>query len=185
MLVWIDIETTGLDPQKDAILEVASVITDDALAEVARFEAVISREGLRTEFVDLDPAVRKMHTDNGLWEQSGAGGWSKEWVDRQLSQLIKKFTPEQDGKPDKPQLAGSSVHFDRSFLRLAMPLTDAALHYRHLDVSALNEFARRFCPGVWEGRPNLSEPAHRAMPDILNSIEVCRYYSVEFRMGLE
>lgn len=200
MLAWIDLETTGLDPKADSVLEVACIITTDDLSEVARFSRVTG-EAIRHDLAKVHPVVIDMHSKNGLWVESmmagierragdgrlpefRSGGWEIDRVDWALSKFIRDtcFPPQKfDGSPpDKyypPQLAGSTISFDREFLRHHLPKTLAELHYRNLDTSTLNEMARRYWPAVYSGRPAAGKDgAHRAVDDILVSIETARYY---------
>lgn len=225
MLVWTDLETTGLDPSQEHILEVACIITDDNLVEVARFErvvfspkaAAVLRElrfaGIQTaeEFralprrpsieepntgltqqdigntAGVDPYVVAMHLENGLWKASRRGE-NVATVDADLRDFIREHgvttqvTREGKNVTVKPRLAGSTISFDREFMRAHFPLTTAegkegVLHHRNVDVSTLNEVARRFWVPVYDARPGVGGHAkHRGMDDIRQSIEVLRHY---------
>lgn len=196
MLIWIDLETTGLDPRTCDVLEVACIATNDSLTEQARFERVVYSPladvalRQRTDFrrpTDpyIDPVVWEMHSANGLWRESRHGE-NIATVDRDLAEFIEKYatservrtdpvTGEGTRVLDPPQLAGSTVSFDRSFLEKHAPLSAARLHYRSLDVSSLNEVARRFWLPTYDARPR-GASAHRAMADISASIECLRHY---------
>lgn len=141
-LAWIDLETTGLDPDADWVLEVACIITDDQFNELARFHRVLYHDPACID--SCDPSV--------------------------VEELAEFLTPYKGA-----QLAGSTISFDRSFLAEHFPLTHAKLHYRNVDVTALNELARRVWPELYEARPERKE-AHRAMSDIEESIAVAKYY---------
>ena len=182
MLLWLDLETTRLEPTTNQVLEVAAIVTDDQLNEVARFERVIYCD---LAFESLDPFVQDMHTKNGLWPLVKESQNTRYTVDFALSEFIRghaqKLVAVKDaGKVtiDKPQLAGSTISFDRSFMAAHLPLSLSECHYRNLDVSTLNEVARRFWPEVYEGRPRTAKEdiAHRGMADIQASIAVARYY---------
>lgn len=218
MLVWIDLETTGLDPYKNTILEVAAIVTDDNFNEVARYTDVAHyydarrivevfagmrelgiQEGTaeyNTELerlskkTELSTYVLEMHWKNGLWRDC-AQCWRGELsnVDEALAKFIRGSgaqtisTDERNlGELIKPQLAGSTISFDREFMRdwhdcgRGLPLSLEELHYRNLDVSTLNEIARRVWPLVWESRPNNETKAHRGMADIEESIRVLKHY---------
>lgn len=188
MIAWIDLETTGLDPEKDQILEVACVITDDDFRAIATFERVLHHPqaaGLadiapehRTRAAGatgIDAYVIEMHQVNGLWRESAASEHGVRATSHALAAFIAKHGHREGG--ERPQLGGSSVHFDRAFLREHMPEVERELHHRHLDASCWNELARRTWPAVHAGRVRAgAAPAHRAMSDVLESIAVARYY---------
>ncbi len=205
-LLWLDLETCGLRPTKDALLEVAAIVTTDDLTEVARFERVIYYEkaaDIATMFkgmepddaflktygaeIGIDPFVLEMHNTNNLWSAS-AEGMALDTVDRQLAAFVQEhavkttwleFGPTGTGKSvlDKPQLAGSTISFDRGFIEHHLPRSEKMLHHRNCDVSTFNEAARRFWPDVYASRPGTSKNAsHRGMDDIQASIEVFKHY---------
>lgn len=180
MIVWIDLETTGLDVTKDVVLEVAAIITDDALVEIARFSEVchwqLARGLLDGYTCNIDPYVVKMHTDNGLWLASSEATARRLTVDEWLETFIVKHV-EAVGKKLGPQLGGSTINFDRAFLKAQFPLTHSTLHYRNVDVTTLNELARRFWPAVHAARPRNASAAHRAAADVEESLNLARYYT--------
>lgn len=223
MLAWIDLETTGLDPAVDKVLEVACVVTDDNFVEVARWSAV-TNAARDVAYHELRAVVQAMHRDNGLWMESLAstlqvsdppdtsarvaedgtltvrnshGTFIESSADSQLFAFLRKHAVKRVTRPDRedpsktyetdelPQLAGSTISFDREFLR-QLPLSLGTLHHRNVDVSTLNELARRLWPAVHEKRPGDRDAAgtvkskHRAMDDILASIDVLRYYVTTF-----
>jgi oligoribonuclease len=175
MLVFLDLETTGLDPNKDDVLEVAAIVTDDQLNEIARFERVIWTS---IKFHQLNPFVRDMHTQNGLWPLI-AGGDDAASADKDLAAFIREHAVNatKDGKTDRPQLAGNTISFDRAFMQKHLPDAEAELHYRNLDISSLNEMSRRFFPAAYEARPKQPQIAHRAMADAEDSLRVARHYA--------
>lgn len=187
MLIWTDIETTGLYYEErdgrpaDAILEVAMIATDDQLNELASINWITSEAQFRP-FVSLNPFVREMHTKNGLWLMSLKSTLDTSVVARQCTDwvrdMIVDFGTVVDGKPEKPALAGSGVHFDRAFLRRDMPPVIDLLSYRNLDVSAFTETGRRFWPNAYAGRPAKPEEnkVHRALDDVRESIDTLRYW---------
>lgn len=172
MLAWIDLETTGLDPQTEQVLEIACIITNDQFEEVARFERVICSA---RSFDSLSSVVQDMHAKSGLWTAVKAEGAISESVaDAELAWFLHEHAP-------YAQLAGSTISFDREFMRHHLPAALQQLHYRNLDVSTLNETARRFWPDVYATRPNSAEKAHRAMADIEESLAVARHYTQKLR----
>lgn len=193
MIVFLDLETTGLLPHEDHILEVAVIVTDDRFNEVARYQAVTD-EARRIRFVEdsgkkwPNPYVREMHAKNGLWGESIASNQSTYQVERKLIAFLKEHAVKTESRPDHPnfgkdilpQLAGNTVSFDRGFVEHHMPEAGKLLHYRHLDVTSINELARRVNRPLYDGRPNNIEAAHRAMADIEESLRVARYYAEAF-----
>lgn len=199
MLVWTDLETTGLDPKIESILEVAVIVTDDALKEVARFERVIyysestqlahltgdeSDEEIKrcADFTKIHPIVVRMHAKNGLWKASDSSELVSYTVDSQLAEFLREHSvlveKKDDGTERKipAQLAGSTISFDRGFMAEELPQSLAVLHYRNVDVTTLNELARRFWPAIHKTRPKDSHASHRGMSDIEESIDVLRHY---------
>lgn len=198
MIVWIDTETTGLNPLEDALLEIAVVVTDDQLNEVRRWQTVLPSpastqivrmlaHGVSVDVISqsagVDPYVIAMHDKNGLWAEScSLDPFGDDWRDRHteaervLKDIITAATETVNGKPSPPQLGGSSVWFDRTFLEADFPEAVKLLHHRQVDVSTMNEMARRFWPATYARRPRGGD-VHRAMPDILQSLELARYYA--------
>ena len=200
MLIWVDTETTGLDPRRERLLEVAVIVTDDKLLEVERLH-LVTDEARHTDWSKVDPYVLEMHCKNGLWGESLARGESVDSCSRKLEALIARHTeivPAVDATADKPaqpsrvitpQLAGSTVSFDREMLRVHMPAAERMLHYRSLDVTAFNELARRVWPEIHKARPRQPEgtpaaAAHRAMADIEASLRTAVYYSTVLAPGM-
>lgn len=193
-LAFTDLETTGLDANTEEILELACIVTDDKLVEIARFHGLVYPE---RPFHKLGEFVRDMHTKNGLWaELSGdadptqpgtidmgtVGAIEYRFVKFLREHTVKVYTVDGPKGPetriDRAQLAGNTISFDRSFLKRHMPDAEAQLHYRNFDVSSLNEFARRFAPAVYDGRPKMPpSAAHRAMADAEDSLRVARHYA--------
>ena len=161
---------TGLDPEKDAIVEIATIVTDDDLAIVAEgpdlvvhhHEGVLGRMG---------PTVREMHTVSGLLEQIRASSIDLESAGRQTLEFIKEHVPE----PRTVPLAGNSIGTDRRFLAAHLPEIEEWLHYRSVDVSTVKELARRWYPEAVAKAPE-KQGSHRALDDIRESIDELRYY---------
>lgn len=182
-LVWLDLETTGLDPDEDGILELAIVVTNADLTEVAR-ASWVTDTATEYNFADLDPVVQRMH-GSGLWCESLVSDLDVSGLDFNAAAFVREHAGE------GALIAGNSIHFDVGFMAEYMPETLATLHRRQLNVSSLNELARRAWPSVYATRP--SGTAHRALADALSSIEQARHYSNELvpapsddaRRGLE
>lgn len=190
MLAWIDVETTGLFPKENTILEIAGILTDDKLQETARFQHVVHWPNAQqlvhlhehspedaflhaAEDLRLDPVVVKMHVKSGLWKESAASQQTLATIDEQLAELLESPPGSQ-----KSQLAGSSIWFDRAFLEPYLPCTAMAFHHRHVDVSTLNELAQRFWPQLQQRKP-VQRELHRALPDIEDSLALGRFYATE------
>lgn len=200
MLVWTDLETTGLDPKTCSVLEVACIVTNDKLAEVARFERVIYHpiaehfahltgeepddvlQPLTDEF-KVHPIVLRMHAKNGLWKLVAQSPHPRREVDEEFAAFLATHSiiwskDEKTGKDraDRAQLAGSTISFDRGFMAEDLPLALKELHYRNVDVSTLNELGRRFWVEVYNARPKVENTAHRGMADIEESLRTCKHY---------
>jgi oligoribonuclease len=182
MLAWLDIETTGLNPREDRILEVGLIITSDDLQEIWRTSKVCRYLG---DLDKIDPVVRTMHEASGLWAECATTEDTTFSVESALvAELRESRVTDAFGKGVVP-LCGNSIGFDRSFLREQMPRLLDCFHYRSIDVSSLTELAKRWHPSVYESRPGAdTKPPHRALPDLENSIALLRYYRVMlFREG--
>lgn len=187
-IIFCDLETTGLMPEFNSILEIALVATDDNLKEIDRLSCVANvwvadklaqmTEAERSK-LGVEPIVYEMHEQNGLWRASAQSEHNVHDVDKMVAAwLLATLGAENLGERRGPQLAGNTINFDRAFLRRHMPLAHSALHYRNIDLSSLNEMARRFAPDLYAGRPGReTESNHRALGDVLNSLDLARYYA--------
>lgn len=168
-LVWIDAEMTGLNPETDALIEVAVVITDGDLRIVDPGIDVLIKPS--QEALDgMNDFVRQMHTSSGLLDEL-ADGISMEEAQRQVMDYIRRFVP----MPKKALLAGNSVGTDKAFLVVNMPEVIEHLHYRLVDVSSIKELAKRWHPKAFEESPE-KHGGHRALGDIRDSIQELEYY---------
>lgn len=168
-IVWVDCEMTGLDPATDALIEVAVVVTDGDLNPLDGGLDVIIKPP-DAQLAQMGDFVREMHTKSGLLAELADGVTMAEAQDAILS-YVKVWVPDQNDAP----LAGNSVGVDKAFLTANMPEFVNWLHYRIIDVSTLKELAKRWYDRVWECKPEKAT-GHRALQDILESIDELRYY---------
>ena len=167
----MDLEMTGLDPETDVIVEIATLVTDDELNIVAEGpELVIFQPD--DVLARMNDFVTKMHTTSGLLELIKVSTVSEAEAMQQTLDFIKLHSPESGKIP----LCGNSIRTDRSFLAKYMPEIDNWLHYRCVDVSTVKELVRRWYPGVEHSRPTSIGQTHRAMDDIHDSVAEMAYY---------
>ena len=169
-LVWIDCEMTGLDLARDALIEVAVVVTDaelDALDDGLDIVIHTTDDILET----MVPVVRDMHASSELTDAVRASTTTLGDAESALLEYDRKHVPE----PRSAPLCGNSIATDRGFLARDMPTLDAHLHYRMIDVSSVKELARRWYPRVYQSQP-AKGLAHRALADIRESIIELAYY---------
>lgn len=168
-LVWIDCEMTGLDPEKDCLVEIAVVITDIQLNVVDKGLDLVIKPRPES-LAGMDDYVRNMHTTSGLINEFD-NGLELEDAEAQVLDYIKKYVPTAKLSP----LAGNTIGTDRMFISRYMPNLDAHLHYRNIDVSTIKELAKRWFPKAYFQAPK-KVGGHRALADILESIEELRHY---------
>ena len=169
-LVWIDCEMTGLDLARDALIEVAVLVTDADLTILDEGMDVIihAEESILEQMV---PYVRDMHASSGLTDQVRASTVTLGQAEKLVLDYIKSYVPEARTAP----LCGNSIATDRGFLNRDMPSLDDHLHYRMIDVSSLKELAKRWYPRVYQSQPEKGL-AHRALADIYESVHELQYY---------
>jgi oligoribonuclease len=168
-VVWIDCEMTGLDLGRDALVEVAALVTDFELNVLGDGVDLVIRPP--AEAVENMPEiVREMHTASGLLTQMEQGVTVAE-AEQEVLNYVREHVPEARKAP----LAGNSIATDRGFLTRDMPELDGWLHYRMIDVSSIKELARRWYPRIYFSAP-AKQGGHRALADIRESIEELRYY---------
>jgi oligoribonuclease len=168
-LVWIDCEMTGLDLTRDALVEIACIVTDGELIAADEGIDVIIKPP--AEALDTMPeVVREMHTTSGLLAEL-PGGVTLAEAQEQVLAYIRQHVPESRKVP----LCGNSIATDRSFLARDMPELDEFLHYRMVDVSSVKELARRWYPRTYFASPP-KHGGHRALADIVESIRELQYY---------
>lgn len=170
MLVWMDLEMTGLEPSRDVIVEIATLITDDDLNIVAEGPDLVIHQSDEALAV-MDQFVIDMHTRSGLLPLITASTISLEEAGAQTLEFIKLWVPEKRTVP----LCGNSIGTDRRFLASYLPEIEEWLHYRSVDVSSVKELVRRWYPAIKSARPR-KNGSHRALDDIRESINELQYY---------
>ena len=170
MLVWMDLEMTGLDHTSDVIVEIATLITDDDLEIVAEGPDLVV--GATDEkLANMDPFVIEMHTRSGLLEQIKASTITLEEAGAATLAFIREHVPE----PRSVPLCGNSIGTDRRFLDAYLPEIENYLHYRSIDVSSVKELVKRWYPEIDVKRPR-GHGSHRALDDIRESVREMKYY---------
>lgn len=168
-IVWIDCEMTGLDLAADALIEVAVLVTDSDLSVLGEGVDVVIKPD-DSALAQMNDFVRNMHTSSKLLDEL-PHGITMQAAEAVVLEYIQQFVPE----PGKAQLGGNSVGTDRMFLARDMPAVVEHLHYRIIDVSTIKELARRWYPRAYFQSP-AKHGGHRALGDILDSINELRYY---------
>jgi oligoribonuclease len=168
-IVWIDCEMTGLDLAQDALIEVATLVTDFELTVLGEGVDLVIRPP-EAALAQMGDFVRQMHVDSGLLDVL-AEGTTLQQAQEQVLEYVRRWVPE----PRKAPLGGNTVSTDRAFLGRDMPTLDAYLHYRIVDVSSIKELARRWYPRAYFAAP-AKTGGHRALGDIQDSIAELRYY---------
>ncbi|KAJ1965980.1 hypothetical protein GGI12_000411 [Dipsacomyces acuminosporus] len=168
-LVWIDVETTGLVVEKDVVLEIAMLLTDGELNAVADpLNIVISHPPETLQH--LNAWAKKWHSSSGLLDDVSKSAVTMDAAEQQLLDLLVRHCP----TPSSAILAGNNVGFDRKFIEKCMPTLHSYLHFRNLDVSTVNELAKRWAPGILSGHRKTY--SHRAIDDIQESLDELRFY---------
>ena len=169
-LVWVDCEMTGLDLGRDALIEIAALVTDSELRILDEgIDLVITAPG---ELLDtMQPVVQEMHAHSGLTDAVRASTTTVAQAEQLVLEHLRAHVPDARTVP----LCGNSIATDRAFLARDMPELDGFLHYRMVDVSSIKELARRWYPRVYFSQPQKGL-AHRALADIKESIRELRYY---------
>jgi oligoribonuclease len=168
-LVWIDCEMTGLDLSRDALVEIACLVTDGDLKILDDGINLVIKppaESLQT----MPELVRQMHTTSGLLAELDAG-ITLDQAQEQVLAYIKGHVKDSRRVP----LCGNSIATDRAFLARDMPALDSFLHYRMIDVSSIKELSRRWFPRAYFASPE-KHGGHRALADIRESVQELRYY---------
>jgi oligoribonuclease len=170
MLAWLDLEMTGLDPNRHVILEIATLVTDDDLEILAEGPNLIVHQP--ADVLDaMDDVVRDMHQRSGLLDMVSSSTVSLEDAGTRTLDFLREHIPE----PGSVPLCGNSIGTDRRFLAVWLPELDRFLHYRSVDVSTVKELCRRWFPQALEKAP-AKGGLHRALDDIRESVEELRYF---------
>jgi oligoribonuclease len=165
----MDLEMTGLDPDRERIIEIAVLVTDAQLEITAEGPDLVIHQP-ETLLSQMDGWNQKHHAASGLLERVRASTISEAQAEAEVLAFLREHVPERS-----VPLAGNSIHQDRRFLRRYMPSVDNYLHYRNLDVSTIKELARRWYPELYAKAPD-KRGAHRALDDIRESIAELRFY---------
>jgi oligoribonuclease len=170
VLVWLDMEMSGLDPERERIIEVATIITDGQLNEIAIGPELVIHQSDEL-LAAMDDWNKKHHGGSGLVDRVKASDVTEAQAEEQTIAFINAHVPAKE----RPVLAGNSIHQDRRFIRRFMPALEKRLHYRMVDVSTIKELARRWFPQLIAKQP-AKKDTHRALDDIRDSIDELRYY---------
>ena len=168
-LVWIDCEMTGLDIERDALIEIACLVTDAELTLLDEGVDVIIKPPAEA-LAGMPEVVREMHTASGLLAELPSGITVAE-----AQYTVLGYVRGHVAEPRKVPLCGNSIATDRWFIARDMPELDAYLHYRMVDVSSIKELARRWYPRTYFASP-AKHGGHRALADIRESVQELRYY---------
>lgn len=171
-LVWIDLEMTGLDPQTDLILEVATIVTDKDLNVLAEGPVIAVRQA-ESVLARLDDWNRRTHGASGLLQRVRGSPIDEIGAEQATLEFLRQWVP-RHASP----MCGNSICQDRRFLARCMPDLEGYFHYRNLDVSTLKELARRWAPAVLAA--SKKDATHQALQDIRDSIEELRHYREHF-----
>lgn len=167
-LIWIDLEMTGLDPQQDQIIEIATVVTNNELEILAQGPVIAIHQSISV-MNTMDDWNTQHHGDSGLSNRVAASSTNLREAEVETLSFLRGYVAE-----GKSPMCGNSICQDRRFMARLMPELEAFFHYRNLDVSTLKELANRWKPEATEGF--VKKAAHLALEDILESIDELKHY---------
>jgi len=167
-LIWIDLEMTGLNPERDSILEIATIITDAQLNEIAEGPVYAIRH-TETQLQAMDDWNREHHAGSGLWKRVVESRTSMAMAEQGTLDFLAGWID-----PKVSPMCGNSICQDRRFLFRLMPTLEAFFHYRNLDVSTVKELAARWAPSALSGFSKQNR--HEALSDIRESVAELRHY---------
>jgi oligoribonuclease len=171
-LIWIDLEMTGLDPETDVIIEMASIVTDAQLNILAEGPALVIHQSDEI-LANMNPWCIEQHGKSGLTQRVRDSRLSEAEAERQTLEFLAQWVP-----AGVSPMCGNSIGQDRRFLARYMPQLEAFFHYRNVDVSTLKELAARWAPQVRDAFKK--ESSHLALDDIRDSIAELRHYREHF-----
>ncbi len=171
-LIWVDLEMTGLDPEKDRIIEIATIVTNASLEVIAE-GPVLAIHQSEEVLAAMDEWCTRTHGESGLTDRVRASQISVQEAEQQTLAFVRQYVA-----PNASPLCGNSIWQDRRFLARYMPGFEAYCHYRNIDVSTLKELAKRWKPSIMAGFKK--REVHLALEDIRESIEELRYYRSHF-----
>jgi oligoribonuclease len=171
-LIWIDLEMTGLDPDNDYIIEIATIVTDKDLHILAE-GPVLAVHQEDSVMAAMDDWNQKHHGQSGLIDRVKQTAVDDAEAEKQTLEFLQKWVP-----AGKSPMCGNSICQDRRFLYRYMPKLEAFFHYRNLDVSTLKELAARWAPEIQKGFQKRA--SHQAMDDVIESIDELKYYRENF-----
>jgi oligoribonuclease len=170
VLVWLDLEMTGLEPERHVIVEIATLVTDDELEIVDEGLDLVVHQPPEALAL-MEDVVRGMHTSSGLLKEIEASTVTLEDAGRRTLEYIKSHVSQARSVP----LCGNSIGTDRRFLAAYLPDIEEYLHYRSIDVSSIKELAKRWYPKECAAAPSKAG-SHRALGDIQESVAELKYY---------
>jgi oligoribonuclease len=171
-LVWIDLEMTGLDPEKERIIEIATIVTDSELNTVEEGPVIAVHQSDKL-LEEMDEWCTRTHGESGLTKRVHDSKFSEIDAEQKTLEFLQRYL-----EPGQSPLCGNSIGQDRRFLVKYMPELEAFFHYRNLDVSTIKELARRWRPDVLDGVRK--KGSHLALDDIRDSINELRHYREHF-----